>query len=497
MPLAQTLSRAPVGLEAPMVTIEVHLAPGLPRFSVVGMAETSVREARDRVRAAIVQAGFSFPQHAITVHLGPADLPKHGGRYDLAIAIGILIASGQLPPDAAANVELYGELSLSGEVKPVPALLTAGLRAQAMGCSVIVPAANGAELAQVPTLAVFAIGSLQAVAAHLNGLTPQPRCQPTNGCSEHREPMPDLADVRGHDSARRALEIVAAGGHHLLLVGPPGSGKSMLARRLPSLLPPLSLDEALEAAAIASLVGAAASSAVPFRAPHHTASAAALVGGGRDPRPGEITRAHRGVLFLDEVAEFPRSVLDALREPLELGRIVISRAQRQTEFPARFQFVAAMNPCPCGYCGDPDVACRCTPDQTSRYQQRLSGPLLDRIDVRLTVPRLDFNTLSTTRPGEPSCVVAARVAVARQRQLDRAGTLNARLERVLEQPECQLDGDGEALLARAASQYHLSARAIERTLRIARTITDLAARSTIAPAAVAEALQLRGTVGNI
>lgn len=492
MSLARTLSRAPVGLNAPTVTIEVHLAPGLPRFNVVGMAEVAVREARDRVRAAIVQAGFSFPQHAITVHLGPADLPKQGGRYDLAIAIGILIASGQLPPDAAAGLELYGELSLSGELRSVPALLTAGLKAAAAGRDIIVPASNADELARVPTLTVFAIETLQAVAAHLNGLTPQPRCRVTDSVATPTAAPPNLADVRGHDSARRALEIVAAGGHHLLLVGPPGSGKSMLARRLPSLLPPLSLDETLEAAAIASLVGAPAGPAVPFRAPHHTASAAALVGGGRDPRPGEITRAHNGVLFLDEVAEFPRTVLDALREPLELGRVVISRAQRQTEYPARFQFVAAMNPCPCGYHGDPDVACRCTPDQTTRYQQRLSGPLLDRIDVRLTVPRLDFKTLATTKHGESSETVAARVAAARQRQLDRSGILNANLDRVLERAECRLDTAGETLLAAAAKRYHLSARAVERVLKVARTIADLTAAESIGGDALAEALVLRG-----
>lgn len=492
--LAATHCRAALGLDAPSVSVEVHLAPGLPKFSIVGMAETAVREARDRVRAALTQSGFTFPQHAITVHLGPADLPKQGGRYDVAIAVAILAASAQVPADALAALEFYGELSLGGELRAVPALLPAGLAAAAAGRTVLVPTSNAAGLARVPGLAVHGATTLQAVTAHLSGLALLPVMHPSTA-SAPAKPIADLADVCGLESARRALEIVAAGGHNLLMTGPPGSGKSMLAARLPGLLPPLTEAAALEVAAVASLTDStvpALSCDAPFRAPHHTASAAALVGGGAIPRPGEVSRAHFGVLFLDEIAEFPRHVLDTLREPLENGRVTVSRAARTATFPAAFQLVAAMNPCPCGYDGDPEVACRCTPDQITRYRQRLSGPLLDRIDVRLSVARVSYDELVRSPPGEASNAVAARVRSARERQHRRRGCLNAHLAKPLGHADCAPDAAGEALLEGAARQFHLSARALTRVMRVARTVADLAGAERIDRTHLAEALALRG-----
>ncbi|MEO0997891.1 MAG: YifB family Mg chelatase-like AAA ATPase [Pseudomonadota bacterium] len=495
MGLASVYSRAAVGLAAPLVTVEVNLSPGLPRFSIVGLPETAVRESRDRVKAAIVNSGFEFPQWAITAHLGPADLPKHGGRYDLAIALGILAASAQVPGDALAPYEFLGELGLSGSLRGVRAVLPAALETAAAGRSLIVATDNAAEAALSSQLTVLPATRLLDVAGHFRDAPlaalddDMPRQVASDG-------GPDLADLGGQPRARRALEIAAAGGHNLLLVGPPGGGKSLLARCLPGVLPLLTESEALEHAAVESLSGAGVDvrrfRQRPFRAPHHTASAAALVGGGAEPRPGEASRAHLGVLFLDELAEFPRHVLEALREPLEVGHLTISRAAGQIDFPADVMLVAAMNPCPCGYAGDTDVDCRCTPDQIGRYRGRLSGPLLDRIDLNVEMPRVTYQELSGARGrAESSAAVAARVAAARERQLARQPQLNASLPQALRSRHCRLDDAGHRLLDRAMDEYALSARAVERTLKVARSIADLVATKAVEAVHLAEALTFR------
>lgn len=473
--------------------MEAHLANGLPSFTIVGLPDAEVKEARDRVRAAIQTSGFDFPARRITVNLAPADLPKESGRFDLPIAIGILAASGQIPADKLTEYEFAGELALTGELRRVRGTLAMSLAASRAGRRFVLPLANADEAALIDESVVLGATSLSAVCAHLVGHTSLIRhTPPSTSVAVH---YPDLADVKGQQQAKRALEIAAAGGHSLLMVGPPGTGKSMLASRLPGLLPPMDQAAALEAAALQSL-GSAGFEAErfaqrPYRAPHHTASAIALVGGGSEPRPGEISLAHQGVLFLDELPEFDRKVLEVLREPLENRRIVISRAARQAEFPAAFQLVAAMNPCPCGYRGHPNGRCRCTPDQINRYTGKLSGPFLDRIDLIIEVPAVEHAELASKASGEPSATVRARVAQARERQISRQGQENARLGSRELDTLAPLDPDGQKLLAMVMQKLDLSARAYHRILRVARTIADLAGANNIATPHLAEAIQYR------
>lgn len=492
MALAIAHSRGLDGLNAPPVMVETHLASGLPSFTLVGLPDTEVKEARDRVRAAIVNSGFEFPSKRITVNLAPADLPKESGRFDLPIALGILAASGQIPDKALGDYEFAGELSLSGALRPIRGALAMALQAAGNGKPFILPAASAREAALTGTGEILEANSLLEVCAHMTGQSLLANAVAVNG--ENQANFKDLSEVRGQAQAKRVLEIAAAGNHSLLMVGPPGSGKSMLAARLPGLMPALEGEAAKASAAVLSLVGQFRPElfgARPFRQPHHTASAVALVGGGNPPRPGEISLAHEGVLFLDELTEFDRKVIETLREPLETGRIHIARAARHAEFPANFQLVAAMNPCQCGHHGDHTGKCRCTPDQIARYRGKLSGPFLDRIDLLIEVPALPAEALAGRPDGESSATVAKRVAAALARQHARQQKPNSRLSTSEVDRLCAPDEGGGKLLQQATRQLDLSARAWHRILKLARTIADLAGNPDVLAPHVAEAIQYR------
>ena len=496
MKIAIIYSRAAVGVQSPLVTIEVHLSSGLPSLSIVGLPEAAVRESKDRVRSAILNNHFEFPLHRITINLAPADLPKEGGRFDLAIALGILAASHQIPSARLNEYEFIGELALTGVLRPIRGILPVARAANEAARTLILPTANADEAALVNGASILAADHLMAVCAHLSGVqslsSPPARVE----CSQSL-PDKDLEDVRAQQHAKRALEIAAAGGHNLIMVGPPGTGKTMLAERLPGILPPMTEAQALETAAVASISTNGFHPAHwkqrPFRSPHHTASGVALVGGGSNPRPGEISLAHHGVLFLDELPEFDRRVLEVLREPLESGRIVISRAARQAEFPAQFQLVAAMNPCPCGYLGDSNGRCRCTADQVQRYRQRISGPLLDRIDLHIEVPNVPQQILleKSRIPCESSLDVQTRIIATHERQLARAGKVNHKLNNREVEKFCALNGTGYNLLEQAINRLGLSARAMHRILKVARTIADLDGSDHINPGHLGEAISYR------
>ena len=496
MNLAVLYSRALNGMGAPEVVVEVHLANGLPSFTIVGLPEAEVKESKDRVRAAIQTSNFDFPARRITVNLAPADLPKESGRYDLPIALGILAASGQIPADSLERYEIAGELALTGDLRPIRGALAMTYHMQHQSESkkraFILPQNSAKEASMVSGAVVYPASSLLEVCAHLSNktvITPHALDTATSPL-----PYPNLNEVKGQLQAKRALEIAAAGKHSLLLTGPPGTGKSMLAARFPSILPSMTEQEALESAAIQSLTGAYKLEnwrRRVFRAPHHTASGVALVGGGSVPRPGEISLAHHGVLFLDELPEFDRKVLEVLREPLESGHITISRAARQADFPAKFQLIAAMNPCPCGFSGHFNNKCRCTPDQISRYKSKISGPLLDRIDMSIEVPALKEAELIENTDSESSDVVQKRVEQARHIQLERQAKPNAELSTKEIETYCQPDAAGQALLKHAITRMQLSARAYHRILKLARTIADVAGEADILSNHIAEAIQYR------
>jgi magnesium chelatase family protein len=496
MSLAIVYSRGRSGIDAPLVTVEVHVSNGLPALSIVGLAETAVKESKDRVRGAIINSHFEFPFQRITINLAPADLPKEGGRFDLAIALGILAASGQIPKDQIQHYECVGELSLGGELRPIIGSLPVAIHTRNASRQLILPVCNRAEAALIRDAILLPARNLLEVCTHLSG---QQSIQPVSSSTEEIEAQfsIDFADVHGQFHVKRALEIAAVGAHNLIMLGPPGTGKSMLAARLPTILPTLSEQQAQESAAIASIsdhgLDVSQWRQPPFRSPHHTASAAALVGGGSNPKPGEIPLAHHGALFLDELPEFDRKVLEVLREPMETGHITISRANRQADFPARFQLIAAMNPCPCGYLGDASGRCRCTSEQVSRYRSRVSGPLMDRIDMHLEVPRVPLETLrkGSFQGEESSHTIRKRVIAARQIAEQRQGHTNSALSAKEVKIFCDLSEAGHTLLEQAMEKFGLSHRAYHRILKVARSIADLSGTTNITVAHLSEAINYR------
>ncbi|MCS3528118.1 YifB family Mg chelatase-like AAA ATPase [Acinetobacter johnsonii] len=491
MSFAKIYTRALLGLHAPSVEVEVHLSQGLPSLTIVGLPEAAVRESKDRVRSAIINSGFQFPTKRLTINLAPADLPKDSSRLDLPIALGILIASGQLPEQGTENFEFIGELALDGQLRPISGTLSIAIACQQAGHQLILPEANAQEASQLPNFQVFAAQHLKQVCEHLSQNHLIQQFQPTAlKASQHYKF--DLADVKGQLRPRRALEIAAAGGHSLLFKGPPGTGKTLLASRLASILPPLNTQEYLEVASIYSVANHQHPFGQrPFRAPHHTASAVALVGGGSQPKPGEITLAHKGVLFLDELPEFDRKVLEVLRQPIEAKEIVISRASRQITFPANFQLIAAMNPCPCGYAFNQDSRCQCSAEAIKRYQNRISGPLLDRIDLHIDVPPLHASELQDTQAVEDSATVRERVIQAYEWQMQRQACLNMALSPKQLEQFAPLDGQAALIFEKAQQRLNLSARGYHRILRVARTIADLAQSEHIQTGHLTEALSYR------